>query len=232
MDELALMARPAPTPSRPLLGQTVLLVEDSRFASEAVRLLALRSGARIRRADCVASADRHLNTYRAGIAIVDLGLPDGDGLELIGRLAAAGQRPDVILATSGRAREEVEADALAAGADAFLPKPIESLASFQALVLQHLPEAMRPVGLRVVGNEVVEPDRLALREDLDHAARLISDPDVAPGFVADFLRGVAQTGHDAALLAETEGLRGRAGDEARSHLAALLSRRLKARAAM
>ena len=79
MDELSIVKRPTPTAQRPLLGLTVLAVEDSRYASEAIRLLCLRSGARIRRADSIASAARHVATYRPEVAIVDLGLPDGSG---------------------------------------------------------------------------------------------------------------------------------------------------------
>lgn len=54
-DEAAPLWRAA-LPGRPLGGLTVLAVEDSRFASKAVRLLCLRSGARIRRADCLRTA--------------------------------------------------------------------------------------------------------------------------------------------------------------------------------
>ena len=92
---------PRPTATRPLLGMTVLVVEDSRFASDAMRLLCLRSGARIRRADCLLSARRHLNVYRPSAAIVDLGLPDGCGAELISEMVSAVPRVGVILGTSG-----------------------------------------------------------------------------------------------------------------------------------
>lgn len=229
MPESDFLTRPVPTPQRPLLGQTLLLVEDSRYASEAVRMLALRSGARIRRADCMASAERHLLTYRAGVAIIDLGLPDGSGLDLIARLDRAGQRPSVLLATSGQDASEVEQAALAAGADGFLAKPIESLAAFQQAILRHLPAEFWPKGLRVVGSETIEPDTLALSEDLIYAERLLTENRVAPAFVADFLAGLARTGNDADLLTQTRGITVSGTDSLRPQLQALIASRLKER---
>ena len=187
-----------PTAAEPLRGRTMLLVEDSRFACEAIRLIALRSGARIRRADGIASAERHLRTYSPTIAIVDIGLPDGDGLDLIRRLAGAQPRVPALLATSGD--DARRADALAAGADAFLPKPVTGVAAFQETVLACLPPDLRPSGPRPLSPEVVAPDRLALRDDLAHAADLLRAPGIRqPGYVAAFLAGVAKGSDDDAL---------------------------------
>jgi CheY-like chemotaxis protein len=76
-----------PRPVLPLDGLTLLTVEDSRFASEALRLLCQRSGARLRRAETIEIALRHLSVYRPDVVIVDLGLPDGDGADLIRSLS-------------------------------------------------------------------------------------------------------------------------------------------------
>lgn len=188
-----------PTAERPLMGLTVLVVEDSRFASEAMRLLCLRSGARIRRADCLKSARRHLGVYRPSVVIVDLGLPDGSGADLIQELHTGAARVDVILATSGD--DGLEDAALAAGADGFIAKPIESLAVFQSIVLANLPGGMRPIGPRLLPDAEIRPDPIAFRDDLISITRKLSDKadKSTLDYVAQFLSGVARSAHDRAL---------------------------------
>lgn len=186
-----------PTAARPLAGLTVLVVEDSRFASEALRLLCLRSGARIRRADSLAHARRHLMAYRPGCIIVDLGLPDGPGTELIAALAQAQPRIGAIIGTSGDPGGE--ARARAAGADGYLAKPVASLGLFQATVLSLLPDRRRPLPYPQ-SETPVAPDPLAYRDDLRHAAGLLAGPEgPGIGYVAQFLAGIASSAGDGDL---------------------------------
>jgi DNA-binding response OmpR family regulator len=223
---------PTPTADRPLAGLTILAVEDSRFASEALRLMCLRSGARIRRADCLASAHRHLSTYRPTVAIVDLGLPDGSGLSLIDEMHRDATRVPVLLATSGADRAEARQRALAAGADGFLPKPVESLAAFQAEILRHLPPEMHPAGPREVTPVTLKPDRLALREDLGHALSLLGTDTLAPGYLRRFLLGLARSAHDAGLEETVRALPPQLAHADRANLRALLADRVAALAAV
>lgn len=201
-----LFATRAPTAKRPLLGLTVLVVEDSRFACEALRLMCLKSGARIRRADSLCSARRHLRTYHPSVVIVDLGLPDGCGAELIKDLAQATPRVDVILASSGDA--DAETRATDAGADGFLPKPVANLAHFQSAILDLLPAHRTPAGPRLLPNEEISPDPLALRDDLAHVADLLNG-DLDGGeidYVTQFLSGIALSSGDETLQAAAQSL--------------------------
>jgi CheY-like chemotaxis protein len=198
LDEF-LMTRP-PTAERPLLGQTILVVDDSRFACEGLRLICQRSGARIRRADSLRSADRHLRTYRPGIVLVDVGLPDGSGLDLIRRLVRTDPAGPVVLAMSG---EDAHADeARAAGAEAFITKPIASIAFFQSAILAALPKDARPTAIRAVHGDEVIPDRIALRDDLSLAAELLRGPADRPtmSYLGAFLFGVAKSAYDPDLV--------------------------------
>ena len=188
-----------PTAARPLLGMTVLVVEDSRYTCDAVRLMCLRSGARVRRADSLAAASRHLQVYHPTVVLVDIGLPDGNGLDLIATLSEQSQRIDVILATSGD--DWAEQAALAAGADGFLAKPISSLAAFQEQVLRHLPAARRPLDPRMVNDAVIRPDPASYSEDLCHAAGILAQhPNGAElDYVCQFLKGLCRSAGDKEL---------------------------------
>lgn len=196
---------PHPTPDKPLAGLTALVVEDSRFASEAIRLLCLRSGARVRRADSLAAAHRHLGVYRPSVLIVDMGLPDGSGADLIADLSRAAPRVPVLLGMSGDSGAEQAART--AGADGFLAKPVESLAVFQQAVLAHLPASEGPHGPRALPVELVAPDPVALADDLQHVAELMRGAGVPPlDYLAQFLAGIGKSAHDDALVAAAASL--------------------------
>lgn len=195
-----------PTSARPLLGLTVLVVEDSRFASEAMRLLCLRSGARIRRADSLHHAHRHLAVYCPSVVIIDIGLPDGSGIDLIRDLSGGKSGVEVVLGTSGD--PDAEQQSIKAGADGFLAKPVSSIGYFQSKILEHLPPERQPKGIRMLSDEAVEPDHVALRDDLTAAAIALEDPtdQRALRYLTQFLGGVARSVEDTNLEQETAAL--------------------------
>jgi two-component system, OmpR family, KDP operon response regulator KdpE len=195
-----LMAQP-PTADKPLLGVMMLVVEDSRYACEALRLLGQRSGARIRRAESLASAGRHLAAYRPRIVLIDLGLPDGSGLTLVKTLSEAEPRINAIVAISGD--DSLADQAIEAGADLFLAKPIASLAAFQTAMLGLLDDRHRPSHPVQPAIDGISPDPIALRDDLGLIADLLrSDPDARTrAYAASFLFGLGKCADDPDLIA-------------------------------
>ena len=171
-----------------------------------MRLLCLRSGARIRRADSLRSARRHLQVYRLSVAIIDLGLPDGNGLDLIQDLVSNARRPQVILGTSGDPYSQDAA--LKAGADGFLAKPVTSLAIFQETILASLPIDRQPHGPRALTDEIIYPDRIAYQDDMAHVADVLEESSDGRtlDYIAQFLGGVARGAKDHGLLKATGAL--------------------------
>jgi response regulator RpfG family c-di-GMP phosphodiesterase len=223
--ELFAAAHRLPTTKRPLLGLTILVVEDSRYACEAMRLLCLRSGARIRRADCLKSAYRHLKVYRPSVVIADLGLPDGSGADLIRAVAESSPRVGVILGTSGD--ENAEAMAMEAGAD------------FQSAILSRLPADRQMSGPRELSDEVIEPDLLAFQDDMSHAAEVLNEAEDTKtlDYVAQFLGGVARSVGDSSLAGAADELAdarstGRPVAAVTARIAGLVQERLKQKVAI
>ncbi len=204
----------------PLQGLTLLAVEDSRFAADALRLLAQRSGARLRRADSLMAARSHLRVYRPDVVLVDLGLPDGRGEDLIADLVQSPTRPNLILGMSGDpvARKA----ALVAGADAFVEKPIPGLLAFQRLILAPFGNQ----GDRTASTDTPRPDPMALTDDLRQALDWLAKPQVRaqPGYLIGFVAGLARHAGDADLLVAAQDAE--AGDKALDALSGVIAARL------
>ncbi len=207
----------------PLQGLTILAVEDSRFACEALRLITQRAGARLRRAETMETARAHLRTYRPDVAIIDLGLPDGRGEALIRELALARPRAGAIIGMSGITSGRLSA--LAAGADGFIDKPIGSYLSFCELISRFLPDRVELQEAMLV-SPMAAPDPLALHDDLESAAEALRrNPDRAKQrYLAGFLAGIAQVTKDEGLARASD--QAALGPEGLAPLRALLDRRL------
>ena len=214
-----------------LFAVTILLVEDSRSASEAIRLFAGESGARVRRADSLHAAGRHLAIYRPNVVMIDLGLPDGDGLALIRHLASASTPLGAIVALSGHERGAWQRDAMAAGAAACLEKPIASLRAFQECLLSVLPDAdtRRRPDEREVALDGRASVRTALEEDLRRARALLSEALTADdaetvAYCAQFVGSVGEMLGDRDL---SDAARSATGPRGGALLAAALAARIE-----
>jgi CheY-like chemotaxis protein len=186
---------PLAGPRLPLSGVSILAVDDSRFACDALRLICARSGARFRRAETIAAARALLHARAPDLILVDLGLPDGPGEDLIADCAAQGR---AVVGMSGS--PDGQAKALAAGAVLFLQKPVPGVAAFQRMVLR----AIRARGWTSPDSAQPMPpvDPLALRDDLQRAADLLAGPDGA--YARGFVASVARMSGDPALALAAE----------------------------
>ena len=102
----------------------VLLVEDSEMINGALRMLLESGGFDVTLATSAAQACAWPGDEGPDVMLLDIGLPDADGLSVIESLAARGVRPGVIYAMTGHADSETRDRCLAAGCDAVLLKPV------------------------------------------------------------------------------------------------------------
>lgn len=99
----------------------LLLVEDEAPIRRFVRASLTSEGYRVEEADTAKQAIRIATQQPPDLVILDLGLPDGDGLDVLQRLREWSRAPVVIL--SARDQEKQKVAALDAGADDYLTKP-------------------------------------------------------------------------------------------------------------
>lgn len=131
-------------------AMNILLVEDDLDLGDSVRIALGDEGMKVqwvrRRADAILSLER----WPADLVLLDLGLPDGDGIELLARLRRDHGRLPVIVVTARDGLAD-RLRGLDSGADDYLVKPF---------ALAELLSRMRALARRSFGGDA---DRLQLR---------------------------------------------------------------------
>ena len=116
------------------MARTVLIVDDHpSFRASARMLLESEGFDVVGEAQDGASGIRAARELEPELVLLDIGLPDIDGLDVASRLSANGFSPAIILISS-RAREEVAPLVGRSGARGFIPKAELSAAAVEALL--------------------------------------------------------------------------------------------------
>jgi DNA-binding response OmpR family regulator len=102
-------------------GPNLLIVEDEEPARHTLADYLERRGYEVHQADSAQAAIRQWDAHRADAVLLDLGLPDLDGVDVIRRIRREAVTPIIIL--SGRGDERDKISGLEAGADDYVTKP-------------------------------------------------------------------------------------------------------------
>lgn len=121
----------------------ILAIDDEpqllRFLTAALKSHAFR----VLTASTAAEAERLAVSHRPDAILLDLGLPDRDGLEVVRNLRTWCETPIIVI--SARGKEDDKVDALEAGANDYLTKPFgtrELIARIRVALRTHVPSPM------------------------------------------------------------------------------------------
>jgi two-component system KDP operon response regulator KdpE len=117
----------------------ILAVEDEPDIRRILRVLLEGDQYRFIEAETAERGEIEARSHKPDLLLVDLGLPDGNGIDLIRRIRAWSPVPIIVL--SARTMEEQKIAALDAGADDYVTKPFstpELLARVRAALRRHV----------------------------------------------------------------------------------------------
>lgn len=147
--------------------QKILIVEDDHSISNFLRTVLTANGF-----DAITAKNGHeaysmLNSHRPELVLLDLGLPDIDGMQFIHDIRKWSQLPVIVV--SARTHEHDKVSALDAGADDYLTKPFgtsELLARIRT-AMRHIRTADPNSSIRSSG--VIRAGDLTIDYDKRHA---------------------------------------------------------------
>jgi two-component system, OmpR family, KDP operon response regulator KdpE len=102
----------------------ILIIEDEPAIRNVLRVVLAKEGYKLIEAETGARAEIEARSHKPDLLLVDLGLPDTDGLTVIRHLRTWSQVPIVVL--SARTMEDQKIAALDAGADDYITKPFSA----------------------------------------------------------------------------------------------------------
>ena len=117
---------------------TVLVIEDEQYISKVLETLLSADGYRVITAQSGAAARAHVFSYMPDVVLLDLGLPDVDGIQLLRELREQIDLPVIVVSARNMERDKVAA--LDNGADDYITKPFsapELLARMRAVLRRH-----------------------------------------------------------------------------------------------
>jgi two-component system, OmpR family, KDP operon response regulator KdpE len=144
----------------------VLIFEDDQGIQNILRMLFEANGFRVLIADTAARGEQDARLHRPDIVVVDLGLPDHDGLNVISAISTWSPVPIIVL--TARTAESQRLAAFEMGADDYVLKPFsapELLARARAILRRHVRGDL-PMGVLELGDVSVDmTKRVARRLD-------------------------------------------------------------------
>ena len=142
----------------------ILIIEDEAAIRRVVKSALAAEGYRVIEAATGQRGAIDAATHKPDLAIVDLGLPDFDGIDVIRRIRSWSAMPLIVL--SARAQERTKVEALDAGADDYVIKPfgVGELLARVRVALRHAVRTSAGLGVLTLGDASIDLDaRRAVR---------------------------------------------------------------------
>jgi two-component system, OmpR family, KDP operon response regulator KdpE len=150
----------------------VLVIEDDKGIQDVLRILFESSGFRVVASDTARMGENDARLHRPDVIVVDLALPDGDGINVIQAIRAWSPVPIIVL--SARTAEAERVRAFENGADDYVIKPFsapELIARIRAILRRHVRGEL-PMGLLQLGGTSVDLGKRTARRDDGREVRL------------------------------------------------------------
>ncbi len=133
----------------------ILLVEDNRQALDIIEAMLVGAGHEVASAGTVAEATASMSCQAFDLVVLDIGLPDGSGLDLCAEIRRLGGPAVIITSAAGTPEERIAG--FDAGADDYVPKPLHPVE-----LMRRVDAVLRRTGFEIVRSTIAAPHGLQL----------------------------------------------------------------------